>query len=311
MSTRKSMQLLGAVLGLGCLVTAALAGDTGASQNGGHSDRRVKHFRAVVVTGVNSALGEPVFSWGEPFGAAFNFPTMGAFNKEGPNPLPLDASTPASAVLASYIDPVFLALFGKPPDYVLNPQWLNVPIRQTPINVDFSLAKKQPLPGVRDAQPLDLAQAEPANAITLGEWMRGRGNASISCAGDGAEVQLRMRGLIPNRMYSVWATMGVPPQPGQQTPNAFPIPIGGTPNIFVTDREGDASFERWIKFCPLDAHATDNPLLFIDVQLNANDQTYGAVISPGFIDGNWPGIITFSHVVFPINVQLLKDPGNP
>jgi hypothetical protein len=29
------------------------------------------------------------------------------------------------------------------------------------------------------------------------------------------------------------------------------------------------------------------------------------VVAPGFIDGNWPGLITFSHVVFPVNVELL------
>lgn len=272
-----------------------------------HSGRKAKRIRGVAVTGVNSVLGKPFFSWGEPFGASFNFPTMGALNRSGPSPLPLNANTPKSTILVTWIDRVFLALFNKPPDYVINPAWLNVPLRDVPVNVDFALMQTAPLRGVREAEPLELAQAEPANDITLGQWLKGGGVATIDCSGGAAEVRLRMSNLIPNRMYSVWATMGAPTPPGSPAPNAFPIPLGGAPNTFMTDENGDAAFKRWIKFCPLDAQSSGSPLLFIDVHFNSKHQTYGAVVAPGFIDGNWPGIITFSHVVFPVNVELLDN----
>jgi hypothetical protein len=268
-------------------------------------DRKVKRIRGVAVTGVNSILGKPFFSWGEPFGASFNFPTMGALNRSGPQPLPLNENTPQSSILVSWIDRTFLALFNKPPDYVLNPAWLNVPLRDVPVNVDFAFMQTAPLRGVREAEPLELAQAEPANDITLGQWLQASGAATIECAGEGANIKLRMSRLIPNRMYTVWATMGAPTPPGSPAPNAFPIPLGGAPNTFMTDENGDGTFKRWVKFCPLDPQSGGSPLLFIDVQFNSKHQTYGAVVAPGFIDGNWPGLITFSHVVFPVNVELL------
>lgn len=273
-----------------------------------HPERQVKRINGVAVTGVNSVAGKPFFSWGEPFGASFNFPTMGALNSNGPSPLPLTENSPKSTVLVTWIDRVFLALFNKPPDYVINPAWLNVPLRDVPVNVDFAFMQTMPLRGVREAEPLELAQAEPAGDITLGQWLRASGAATIECSGDTATIKLRMNNLVPNRIYSVWATMGAPTPPGSPAPNAFPIPLGGAPNTFMTDENGDGMFKRWIRFCPLNPQSSGgSPLLFIDVHFNSKHQTYGAIVAPGFIDGNWPGIITFSHVVFPVNVALLDD----
>lgn len=310
MKTDKVLHCLAAVVAVGWLALqpqTALAGEEDSSGADRDVSGTMKHIRGVAVTGVNSVLGKPLFSWGAPFGASFNFPTLGVFNPQGTDPTPLDSNTPESAVLASWLDPTFLALLGKPPSYVVNPAWVNVPLRKVPINVSISLDSKMALPGVRAAGPIDLAQAEPSNDITVGQWMRGGGVATIHCAGERATLELQMRNLIPNRLYSVWGFMGAPAPPGAQFPAGFPIPIGGTPNFFTTDKRGDATFERWIKFCPLDAQSpTGTPLLFIDVHFNAIDQTWGAVVTPGFIDGNWPGFITFSHVVFPVNVELLN-----
>lgn len=271
------------------------------------SEKKIKHIHGISVTGVNSVLGDPLFSWGEPFGASFNFPTMGVYDELADHPQPITADTPYSAVLASYIDPLFISLFNKPDDFEVDPSLLNVPLREIPVNADFFLSQRLPLPSIRDADPLELSQASPAKDITLGRWLKARGTASIRCLDDNAYVKLRMRSLIPNRMYSVWATMGLPPQPGATTPAAFPIPVGGTPNYFMTDERGNAVFKRWLNFCPLDIETSGSPLLFIDVQYNAIHQSWGSIVAPGFIDGNWPGTITFSQMVFPVNVELLED----
>lgn len=307
-ATTASVLALLSISPLGAHADGAAAGTSDHWNGNHHPDKQVKRIRGVAVTGVNSVMGKPFFSWGEPFGASFNFPTMGALNRNGPAPLPLTASSPKSTILVTWIDRVFLALFNKPPDYVINPAWLNVPLRDVPVNVDFAFMQTAPLRGVREAEPLELAQAEPANDITLGQWLKANGVATIECSDDTATIRLRMSNLIPNRMYSVWATMGAPTPPGSPAPNAFPIPLGGAPNTFMTDENGEGAFKRWVKFCPLDPQSSGgSPLLFIDVHFNSKHQTYGAVVAPGFIDGNWPGIITFSHVVFPVNVELLNN----
>lgn len=265
----------------------------------------IKRFKGVAVTGVNSVRSKPFFSWGEPFGA-FNFPTAFVFNEGGSEPYPIDESTPDSAILATGVSLDWLNLSGFPPD-VIKSEWVNVPLRNVPVNVDFAYVQKSALPAVLEADRLELAQSEPASPITLGQWLAANGNATIDCAGDTATVKLRLRNLIPNRMYSVWANMMVPPTGDGSAPNVFPIPLGGAPNIFVTDRSGHAKYEREIGFCPMDQQAEESSLLFIDIYYHANHENYGAVITPGYIAGNWPGLITFSHIQFPINVDLLND----
>ena len=63
-----------------------------------------------------------------------------------------------------------------------------------------------------------------------------------------------------------------------------------------------------MKLCPLDAQAPDAPsMLTMEVMFHANQHTYGAVPLPGLINGNWHGVIQFSHVVFPVNVAVLDN----
>lgn len=263
-----------------------------------------KMIQGYAVTGHNHILGKPYFTWGEPYGP-FNFPTMGIYNEGGGAPLPIDEDTPPDAILATAVDPRLLLVTGKSADYVVPTDWINVPLRDVPVNTDFAFVNTQKLPGVEDAEPLQVAQAEPSQPLTLGQWMAATGVANIVCRGDMATVELKLRNLIPNRMYAVWATLGLPKDGSAST--FFPIPLGGAPNVLVTDGDGDAAYERKVNFCPLDADSTNRPLLTINVQYHGNHQNYGAVPEPAFIDGNWLGLITFNHVQFPINVELLEQ----
>ena len=85
-----------------------------------------------------------------------------------------------------------------------------------PINVDFaSIAtvgpgRHVPLKGVLSAGPIDVAQSEPANPITLGQWRKGRGVLKIVCQStQRANYKIVVKNLLPHRMlYGVGATMG-------------------------------------------------------------------------------------------------------
>src|SRR5205814_2116207 len=197
---------------------------------------------------------------------------------------------------------------GETPD-VVKPEWVNVPLRKVPVNIDFSptLAKKVPLRGLLEAEPMELSQADPANDITLAQWMKASGVVKINCSGDTADISFSLRSLIPNRVYSLWATMELPkqlPPPGTGPINySTTLPIGGTPGIFMTDEHGDATFKRWIKFCPFDAQPNHTPMLTIDVLYHANQSTYGAIPAPGIM----LGLITFPHILFPITVKPLNN----
>lgn len=274
---------------------------------GKHKDERVKRIRGITVTGVNSVKGRALFDWGEPFGT-FNFPAIFAHNENGDTPFPVDEDTPDSAILATGVAPEYLFVRGETFDDV-DPAKVNLPLRNVPINIDFDYLEKVPLPGLEEAQPLELSQAVPNNDITLGQWMEARSVIKIDCTGDKAKVKLGVRNLIPNRIYSVWATVNLPEEVSG-TPGVYSstLPIGGTPNIFITDENGDARYERDIKFCPydIDPEKVDmpvHPVLNIELLYHADHEAYGAIPAPGIM----LGLITFSHVVFPINVEMLDN----
>lgn len=299
-----SLFVLLSVLAINIAASDLQEGQDAYSGRLGQVDMRVKHIEGAVVTGENSVLGRPVFDWGEPFGP-FNFPTTFAYNEMGESPFQLDETTPDSAVLATGVSPIFLGIRGVTPDDV-EPAWVNVPLRKVPVNTDFAFVERQALRGVLDAEPLELAQAEPAGDITLGEWMEARGDAKISCLGNESAVNLRLRNLIPNRMYSVWATMKLPQSDSGSGPAIFPLPLGGTPNLFITDKYGNATYKRVVKFCPYEVLPTGGSMLNISVQYHANHQNYGAVPTAGAVMGNWIGLIQFAHVQFPVNVERLR-----
>jgi hypothetical protein len=313
---RLSALTLALTMSLMCLHTpaaSARASEGSGAQDSRHQDKhrrsheRIKHIRGVTVTGVNSVRGKPFFDWGPPFGT-FNFPSIFVYNEGGTEPLRIDEHTPDSAILATGISDEYLLIRGETWD-VVKPEWLNVPLRKWPILIDFGNVRRLELRGLNEADPLELSQSEPANDITLGQWMKASGHLTLTCSKRQANVKLRMKNLIPNRTYSVWATASLPDTvPGEPGRYASTLPIGGTPNVFVTDGNGDAAFERAIKFCPYDTQLPAGgiptiPVLNIEVLYHGDHQTYGAIPAPGLM----LGLVTFSHVVFPIDVKLLDQ----
>jgi hypothetical protein len=297
---RKAMQVA-AVFTLALLSMESLS-VSAEEDNDGHEGRHMRIIPGVTVTGQNDVRGKPFFSWGAPYGD-FHFPTVGVYNPNGTEPMHVDESTPDSALLSTIVDPTFLIVAGATPGDV-DPSWVNVPLRNIPVNTDFALVTKKALPGTLETPvPIQQSQSEPSGPITLGQWMQASGSAEIVCEGAGANVRLDLKSLLPDRMYDVWATLGLP-RDGSSN-KFFPIPLGGVPNVFVTDKHGNAVFKRWINFCPLKPETTNRPVLTINVQYHGNQQSYGAITEPGFIHGLWLGVITFNHIQFPVNVEVL------
>jgi hypothetical protein len=262
-------------------------------------------IRGHAVTGHNDVMGRPLFDWGPPFGT-FGFATIGGYNAKGLEPLRLDENTPPSTLMATRVDPNLLASTGVDPSE-LNPAWLNVPLRDVPVQYSFGQTKR--FPGIFSAGSSDKTQAAPVNPITVSQWMRAEGTARISCESNNrAWIRLRMKNLIPNRMYGVWATLG---QSRSGEAEVFPsIPVGGTPNLFITNSDGSATYERWMQFCPLRPETTDRAMLVINVQYHSNHQNYGGINGPPLEripGGYWIGTVIHNHIQFPVNVTLLDE----
>lgn len=221
------------------------------------------------VTGLNRLLGEPVWNFG-PLGTV-GFETVGGLDPEGDEPLALSSTTARNTLLATIVDPFWLRVTGFTPAEVANLD--NVYLRNVPIVVD-PFGGRAPLAPLNAGTQLQFTRAESNGLITLGKWLRARGQMRIQCSGSrGPRVHMQFQNLVANGVYSVWA--------GFETQfNGAPFlgigPLGGVPNSFVTDDRGSATFERSLNFCPMDLKEGEVPLLFVDVVYHSDGSLYGA-----------------------------------
>lgn len=278
--------LLGLVGGPAVLAQASASGPRLSSAQAAQSS--VRTIRGIAVTGLNQRLGEPLRDFGPPLGP-FSFATCAAYNPAGGEPLALTPGTPADTLLATTADPAVLAVFGVDPSEI-DPSVLNLPLRDVPINIDPAGEIRAPLDRASAVPPLTPHQAEPNDPITLGDWLRAEGEASIHCRRDGATARLRMRHLIPNRLYTVWAAFSTPTGPR-------PIPFGGVPNVFHTDERGFGRFVRSLQYCPFEPTSDEGLLLSIIAVLHSDHQVYA--VEPALPNaGLPPGVVAHAHLEF-------------
>lgn len=268
--------------------------------------------RSIVATGLNDSLGVPPFDLGPPFGK-FKFAMVGAHNPGATKPLPVTPDTPDSALLTTIVHPGFLQIARKT-EADIPPGAENIPLASVPINVDFASVatagpgRRAPLKGVMSAGPIDVAQAEPADPLTLGRWKKGHGILKIVCESTTrATLRMVVRSLRPVRIYGIGATMGGIFSLPQEQWTLAPFTIGGVPHIFVTDEHGDGSIERDINFCPLDPPSMERPLLVMNLLQYSRHQNYGAVPEPVFVNGLFLGLVTHNHLQFPVNVEFSDE----
>ena len=221
-----------------------------------------------VVTGTNRFLGQALTDFGAPLGTA-GFTNIASYDSNGNQPVLLTPGTPLAALLATYVDPVFLSLIGKTPAEV-DPSKLNILLQDVPVNVDPAGNKRLPLNGILQSGQMQPSLAEPSAHITLSDWVRAEGFALIKCrTPSSSTVAITLKSFLPNRLYTVWAILG-----GDEL---TPLPLGGVPNAIITDSHGDARFERVLNFCPYQTGPGERPLMLIDIVFHSDHQTYGAV----------------------------------
>ena len=269
------------------------------------TDGDSQEFEGVVVTGLNRLFGEPIFNYPfmpAPFAERFGFEMLGVYNEGGPDPLPLTAETPDTAVLATLVDADGV---GPPPAILQNfdAALINVPLRDVKTWVlPPNLEKRASVPPHLVGPIVGATQSEPAGPITKGDWFKASGTVTINCNPGGHSVNIDMRSLIPNRLYTVWAIWLVPGiqehGEGPPQPHFIPTPLGGTPNSYVTDKNGDATFERELSFCPVDAAregVDGNILASLETHLHSDHTAYGGVPAP-LAAGYPPGTVLHGHL---------------
>lgn len=247
------------------------------------SATEVLNVRAENVTGWNRYLGQVRYQWDfipPPLDIA-GANTIGEYNPGGSEALNLTPSADGDTVLAAFVDPFLEVVF---PPFVVgltDPSTLNVPVRDTATIISGDGVTRGVLPFMEDAAATDRSYAAPnfPDPITLDEWFDASGRMLIRCRNDGtANLRIRARDLIPNRAYTVWAMWHL------ADGRIFPQPFGGVPNAYVTNKRGNAYYERELNFCPMEASrdgVDGSRLLSIITHIHSDHVLYGAVPFPG------------------------------
>ncbi|MFL5344894.1 MAG: hypothetical protein ACJ8AT_08870 [Hyalangium sp.] len=266
----------------------------GSSQEAERYPPRVESrvIEARVVTGINRLLGQPVHHLGAL--GTLGFTTVAGFNAHGKDPIPLTSDSDPDTVLASTVDPAILAALGIPPGSV-DPKRLNVRLNDVGV-ITSTDGTRLPVRAHLSAGQLEPSRAGSAKPITLKQWLRARGTARLHCAGrDETTIEMEFAGLVPRGLYSVWQVLV-----GSQGP--VPLPLGGVPNVVVTDECGRGTFSAQLNFCPLSLLPGEVPLAIIEVVYHSDGALYGAV--PELQKAGFPpGLVTHVHLDLPVSAQ--------
>jgi len=267
-------------------------------------DSTVWGVDAINATGFNRLKGHVVMNLGA-YGT-LGFDTVGVQVRNAERATPVNDVTPENALLATYVDEAFLANFmGGVSVAKLPIDTLNIPLRDVGVNASPYGVDYFPAPAITEVaqggifQP---AQSLPADPVTLADWMNAKGRMSFKCDEEGySEVKIRMNGLLPNRMYTVWGFFD-----SQETlpfDDFGPIrPLGGVSNLVVSDGRGAAEYKRVLNFCPMEIKQGEVPLAAVFVYFHSDQMTYGAV--PSFIDeGRFPGATGHVALQFPVAAE--------
>ena len=153
-----------------------------------------------------------------------------------------------------------------------------------------------------ESTPFQPSIAAPTHPITLGDWLSAKGKAFIKCGRDGnATIDLRMRNLVPNRIYTVWSA-NVNAELGP-----FNQPLAGAPSAFSTDQKGNARFKRELNFCPLEPVAeAQAQMLWIMAVLHSDHMAYGGVFTTN-ADSLFGGTVAHVHLHFPLVGEPVEE----
>ncbi|MCO7188685.1 MULTISPECIES: hypothetical protein [unclassified Pseudoalteromonas] len=303
------------IIGLLCATGLYAAPQTQAQQS--EHDKQIIAKRTVkghLTTGVNNYCGRKLFEFPAAYDSlndlSFQFvgeydPTPGALDAK-----PLSAENcEADTILASTTDPVnvaWLQSFLDMPD--ADPRLKNRPIMDKPTYVDLIgnhgyIERRLP----EHSNPVPFFDG-PKEEITLGSWSKARGRYKFQCYNDNsAKTVARFKHLFPNSMYSmlaVWDRAG----------ELVVQPFGGLPNVFITDKRGNARYEKEINGCPLLPTEDGSSLLYLIISYHPNASITGAssfiTAAPATVidkDGSVfestqpPGIVIHDQIMFPIN----------
>ena len=143
---------------------------------------------------------------------------------------------------------------------------------------------------------------------TVGDWEKASGKLTIRKNGDGTSlVSVTIRNAFPNAVYTLW-DIGVK-NPLTSTESLYAVPMGGVPNIVITDAEG-CGFKQVKLPYVLDRACTagaSSCTSYVSAFFHWDNQGYGASPDGGGY-GAPVGVVGSNQLVFPTSGTELQAP---
>ncbi|MFT4925899.1 MAG: hypothetical protein ACI8WB_001994 [Phenylobacterium sp.] len=291
-----TQNLLAFAVATSCILSSTVAQSS--DDDDDHNYHQVDTFIGHAVTGGNRLRGQPIQDFGPPLNT-FGFYNMGVFNPDGSNnPFLIDENTPDDAVLATSVDPFFLTAAGLPLS-LIDESLNNLKLADVAANISVADTASIALPSTLDVDPLQPSQV-PMKETTLKDWLSAKGKARFKCGDDKNSVSIKVKNLLPNRLYTVWGLF-------ESAEGKFkPAALGGVPNSISTDSKGRGSFKRELGFCAFENTQSGAKLIALDIIYHSDHQAYAAVPSH-VAKSDITGTVTHSHLWFIISGESLLD----
>lgn len=208
----------------------------------------------------------------------------------------------------------FIDFFNPTGDF--DPDTINLPLGEIGSNflgVDFTALDKRITPvtfSESGTKPSIYRKKGFAVNPTVGDWEQASGKLSIKLGKNGNySVLLTIRDAFPNAIYSVWDLGAINPLTNEET--GYAVPLGGLPNLIVTDKNGCGFSSFKLKYdltrpCEQGANSCSS---YVSAFYNWDNGAYGASAAATWAKAP-TGIYGGNHIAFPTSGTPLIDPQN-
>ena len=191
----------------------------------------------------------------------------------------------------------------------VDPMLFNMTLDQVESNFFGSTAPVDRAPvGKFEGASVNVYAAKGVNSKpTVGDWAAIKGRLDYQCSDNGTStVEIGIKNGLPKSIYTMWDVGAVNPLTIDEA--GYAVPLGGLPNVFVTDANGCGHAKVELPYClarPCEAGAS-SCTNYVSIFYHFDDQVYGGAPAESFM-GVPVGSIGANHMVWNITGTPLSQ----
>jgi hypothetical protein len=289
-----------------------------ASNESGMANGQVKNIPGYVVHGINNYNGEPIVDYSSVSPSVPYLHAMPPVNEIGV----YQAGSAFSGVIHSNTNrnlPVattrsFIDYFNPFAD--IAPELINIPLGEVGVGFlspEFTGLDKRitPVPfAASGLEPSVYRKKGFAINPTVKEWEKMSGRLSVKEGENGLfTVQVTLRDAFPNAIYTLWDLGTMNPLTAEET--GYAVPLGGLPNVVITDEHGCGYAKIKMKYnlaraCEAGVSSCSS---YVSAFYNWDNGAYGASAAATWAKAP-TGVYGGNQMAWPLSGTALIEPQN-